>query len=562
MRIEQLRPVALLASQSSASSVQNRKTCAVKASGTNKTDDAPAIRAAFKECGRHGKIVFEPATYYVNSVLNITGLEDVDIDIQGELLASYQNQSTAFVLGGNHWIKKQSNTSNYPGRPHQITFNGLTNSVVKGLRFLRSQMWTMSIIHSYDSVWQDIFINNTGNVVSSSNTDGADTFFSLNLLFKNWTVYNGDDSFSAKANSSNITMLDSHFYHGLGIAIGSIGQYNDHFETVENLRAENIYFEDTLHAFYVKTWTDDRVGFPPNGGGGGLGFAENMQLKNLTVKNARGGLVTISQCTRFTGAPGVENCTNSQFQVRDKHLPRELRDMIFGYLLLEDGVHARLFHYYSTLDPKAPRHYWNKDFTGDATLRELTESWYRSVRFDFDRSLDFLPHLLSQVDTTLQCKRQEMIGKASFKILQCDLDMWPAADASGIPSPQSLLLKNMEYLFLLRPGAKIAVILESPLPWFSESKNLQERQAQFLARVLHIIFPILVRLHQAGYSLAVCIDPGSSVRFQDGQQIWRYELKNPITPYNAHFSREGFVDRFLKGDGRKLKYRSVPRIAG
>lgn len=229
-----------------------------------------------------------------------------------------------------------------------------------------------------------------------------------------------------------------------------------------------------------------------------------------------------------------------------KYLPRELRDMIFGYLLLEDGVHARLFHYYNTLDPKAPRHYWNKDFTGDATLRELTESWYRSVRFDFDRSLDFLPHLLVQTDTTLQCKRQELIGSASFKILQCDLDMWPAADANGIPSPHSLLIKNMEYLFLLRPGAKITIILESPLPWFSESKNLPERQAQFLTRVLNIVFPILLRLQQAGYSLAVCVDPGSNVRFQDGQQIWRYELKNLITPNNAHFSREGFVECFLK----------------
>ncbi|KAF1925937.1 uncharacterized protein M421DRAFT_227748 [Didymella exigua CBS 183.55] len=228
-----------------------------------------------------------------------------------------------------------------------------------------------------------------------------------------------------------------------------------------------------------------------------------------------------------------------------KLLPRELRDMVFAYLLFEDGVHARLFHYYDTLDPKAPRHYWNKEFTGDATLRELTESWYSSVRFDFDRSLNFLPHLLAQVDSTLQCKRQELIRRASFKILQCDLDMWLAADANGIPSPQSLLLKNMEYLFLLRPGAKVTIILESPLPWFSESKNLQERQSHFLARVLDIIFPTLVRLQQAGYSLAVCIDPGSNVQFQDGQQIWRYELKNLITPGNAHFSCKGFVERFL-----------------
>lgn len=227
-------------------------------------------------------------------------------------------------------------------------------------------------------------------------------------------------------------------------------------------------------------------------------------------------------------------------------LPRELRDMIFKYLLLEDGVHARLFHYYNTLDPKAPRHYWNKEFTGDATIRELTESWYRSVRFDFDRSLDFLPHLLAQIDNTLRCTRQELIGKASFKILQCDLDRWPAADANGIPSPQSLLLKNMESLFLLRPGAMIYIILESPLPWFSESKNLLERQAQFLKRVLDIIFPTLRRLRWAGYSLAISIDPGSKVHFQDGQQIWRYELKNLITPSNAHFSCEGFIEKFLK----------------
>lgn len=39
------------------------------------------------------------------------------------------------------WIQEQENTSNYPGRPHAVTFKGLTNSVVRGLTFLRSQMW-------------------------------------------------------------------------------------------------------------------------------------------------------------------------------------------------------------------------------------------------------------------------------------------------------------------------------------------------------------------------------------------------------------------------------------
>ncbi|GKT42987.1 alpha-L-rhamnosidase rgxB [Colletotrichum spaethianum] len=152
-----------------------RKTCTVRASGTNATDDTPAILEAFVNCGRRGKIVFEPTTYYVNSALNVTWLDDVEIDLQGTLLWStnisywlansldvgYQNQSTAFILGGENvringhgkgtfdgngdywyeWIRQQPNTSNYPGRPHAITFNGLKNSAVKGVNFLRSQMW-------------------------------------------------------------------------------------------------------------------------------------------------------------------------------------------------------------------------------------------------------------------------------------------------------------------------------------------------------------------------------------------------------------------------------------
>lgn len=79
----------------------------------------------------------------------------------------YQNQSTAFILGGDgitfeghghgtfdgngddwyRFIRTQPNTSNYPGRPHAITFNGLTNSVFRGVSFLRSQMWSVSSLH-------------------------------------------------------------------------------------------------------------------------------------------------------------------------------------------------------------------------------------------------------------------------------------------------------------------------------------------------------------------------------------------------------------------------------
>jgi polygalacturonase len=82
----------------------------------------------------------------------------------------------------------------------------------------------------------------------SANTDGADTIRSSHLNFNNLTVYNGDDSISFKANSTDITLRNSHFYNGLGVAIGSIGQLNDQYETVERIRVENVKFENTLHA--------------------------------------------------------------------------------------------------------------------------------------------------------------------------------------------------------------------------------------------------------------------------------------------------------------------------
>ncbi|KAJ4298925.1 hypothetical protein N0V90_004168 [Kalmusia sp. IMI 367209] len=351
MRYQRFLAFTILLASSAAKLGPGPKTCTVAASGTNKTDDAPAIRSAFLECGRGGKIVFKSTTYYVNSVLNISGLDDVDVDIQGKLLWStdipywlnhslpvgYQNQSTAFILSGNNvringngvgnfdgngdywyqWIKKQPNTSNYPGRPIQISLDGLTNSIIRGINFFRSQMWTMVIIRSHNTILENVLVNNTGNIVSSSNTDGANTMFSSNISFRNWTVYNGDDSIAIKANSTNITILDSKLHNGLGIAIGSIGQYFNHFETIENLRVENVHYSNTLHAFYMKTWTADQNGYPPNGGGGGLGYAENMHLKNLTFESMRGAAFSISQCTRFSGAPGVGNCTNSKFQIRD-----------------------------------------------------------------------------------------------------------------------------------------------------------------------------------------------------------------------------------------------------
>lgn len=55
--------------------------------------------------------------------------------------------------------------------------------------------------------------------------------------------------------------------------MGSIGQYPGQINVIENITAERIKCVDTRHAGRVKTWTGITKGEPPNGGGGGLGYA-------------------------------------------------------------------------------------------------------------------------------------------------------------------------------------------------------------------------------------------------------------------------------------------------
>lgn len=81
----QLHNILFLALFSVVFATSNRKECTVPAGGTNATDDAPAIREAFHNCGSNGRVIFKHDTYYINSPLNITGLKNVNVDIHGTL---------------------------------------------------------------------------------------------------------------------------------------------------------------------------------------------------------------------------------------------------------------------------------------------------------------------------------------------------------------------------------------------------------------------------------------------------------------------------------------------
>jgi galacturan 1,4-alpha-galacturonidase len=82
--------LSILTALAIANSAASVYTCTVEPLGDSSLDDAPNIIAAFKECDKYnGKVVFLNETYHINTVMNTTGLSNVQVDLQGTLLVGH-----------------------------------------------------------------------------------------------------------------------------------------------------------------------------------------------------------------------------------------------------------------------------------------------------------------------------------------------------------------------------------------------------------------------------------------------------------------------------------------
>ncbi|GME62216.1 Glycoside hydrolase family 28 [Neofusicoccum parvum] len=319
--------------------LNRRASCTIPANEDG-SDDTLAILEAFDECGTNGHIIFQNTTYHIDRIMTTTGLSNTDIDIYGTLLWSentsywlshsqwtgFQNGSAAWFLGGTNvtvnghghgtldgngqaWYDLVNGESNYPKRPHALAVWEASNMTFKDLRMVQSQMWTMAIMWSSNVLFDGVYINSTSDShAPARNTDGADTSNSDDITFRNMYIRNGDDAIALKANSTNILIEDSTFDNSLGIAFGSLAQYDGVWERVENVTARKNTFWGTRYGSYVKTWTGDQVDYPPNGGGGGIG-----SLEDFTFSELESYPFYITQCTTFSGTTG--DCDSSLFEI-------------------------------------------------------------------------------------------------------------------------------------------------------------------------------------------------------------------------------------------------------
>lgn len=126
--------------------VPPEKVCVVHP-GTKGTDSAPAIIQAFSDCGHNGgtsrgRVIFTNETYTVKSVMNTTGLSNVDIELHGTLLwdtnipywlnhslpVGYQNQTSAWLFDG-----------------EGLRWDGYGHGTLDG----NGQVWVSTVYHFY-----------------------------------------------------------------------------------------------------------------------------------------------------------------------------------------------------------------------------------------------------------------------------------------------------------------------------------------------------------------------------------------------------------------------------
>ncbi|KZT50621.1 glycoside hydrolase family 28 protein [Calocera cornea HHB12733] len=307
------------------------KTCTISPLGGGQ-DDTDQVLDAISKCGKGGHTVLLPGDYIItrkmtwdlqDATVDIWGYLDFQPDIQYWLNANntyrvvfVQSQASWFVLTGSDFTVDAHNSGGIKGngqlwweyytshvkadgdgRPISLTVYQAKRAAIRGFRIESPPFWSNCVAESSDITYDGMFVNATNtnstffgkNIVP--NTDGINTFRSNNINLFNWDITCGDDCLAIKGNSTNIHASNYTCRGGNGVAFGSLGQYVDLPDYVENVLLEYFTMTRISHdaqpnmgsGVYFKTWTGVSVGLPPTGGGGGTGQVKNVVCRDFSL---------------------------------------------------------------------------------------------------------------------------------------------------------------------------------------------------------------------------------------------------------------------------------------
>ncbi|EPS28520.1 putative rhamnogalacturonase [Penicillium oxalicum 114-2] len=306
-------------------SKDRHKTCHVPTNGDG-TDDSAHILSTLKKCNNGGKVVFDAGkTYTVGKAMDMTFLKSVDLEILGTIQFTndtdywqanafkqvYQNATTFFQIGGTDVNVYGGGTLDGNGqvwydlyakeplilRPILFGVIGLHGGSIGPLKLRYSPQWYNFVANSSDILFEGIDISGySKSAHEAKNTDGWDIYRSNNIVIQDSVINNGDDCVSFKPNSTNVIVQNLHCNGSHGISVGSLGQYKDEVDIVENILVYNISMFNASDGARIKVWPGVVSALSTDlQGGGGSGSVRNITYDTMTIKNVDYA-IEVTQC--------------------------------------------------------------------------------------------------------------------------------------------------------------------------------------------------------------------------------------------------------------------------
>ncbi|EIW80129.1 hypothetical protein CONPUDRAFT_180594 [Coniophora puteana RWD-64-598 SS2] len=316
-----------------ASGSQYASTCNLSPLGAGQ-DDTDQVMAAIEQCGDGGLTVFEEGEYNITRKMT-WNLTSSRVELHGYLsfqpdyeywlqnsstyrVVYIQSQASWFIVTGSDFEIDAYNTGGIngngqpwwdyfttvprldgDGRPLALTVYQATRGTISNFLIEAPPFWCNCVAESSDIVYDGMLCNATNtnpefygqNIVP--NTDGIDTYRVDNLVLRNFDITTGDDCIAVKGNTTNMLASNITCRGGNGIAYGSLGQYVDLPDYVENVTMTDLHVlrinpeiqPNMGSGVYFKSWDGTVNGSPPDNGGGGLGYVKNVVIRDAFLDN-------------------------------------------------------------------------------------------------------------------------------------------------------------------------------------------------------------------------------------------------------------------------------------
>ncbi|KAB2104839.1 Exopolygalacturonase [Alternaria gaisen] len=287
------------------------RVCFVQPGTAPDRDDAAHILDSFHKCNDGGTVVLDQS-YLIGSPLDLTFLKHIDVVITGEIhfdtsnvyywaensfKYDFQNQSVYWKWGGEDVniygdLSREKSVIDGHGQPYWEEIQ--TN-----------KSWFNIIANSSDILISNMDLRAESlNDVEIANSDGWDTYRSDRVVIQDSYIINTDDCVSFKPNSTNVVIqgLDCTGSHGM--SVGSLGQYANETDIVENLYIYNVSLTNASDSARIKVWPvlwaeEPNAVFRTSGKQGNnqagdivsklMNFTQaNLTISDVTIKNMYG----------------------------------------------------------------------------------------------------------------------------------------------------------------------------------------------------------------------------------------------------------------------------------